>query len=92
MPKFNIGKLYMTRGIDYEIKEDEKYTKELLKCFRRYLSCDWGELTEEDRKINEEAIKNSDRILGAYNTSKGKIYIITEANHKYTTILKADEY
>lgn len=39
----------------------------------------WGNLDDEDKKTNEEALKYPDDlcVMGAYDTSKGKIWIIT---------------
>ena len=58
-----------------------------------YMACDWGDLAKGDKGLNDEAVKSgSDRILAAFPTSKGKIYIITEWNRKYTTVLFPNEY
>lgn len=92
MFRFKTGNFYMTIGIDNAIRENNNYFKELVNCFEKYLKCDWGDLTEEDIIANERALINGDRILGAYNTSQGKIYIITEADRSCTTILFATEY
>lgn len=43
-------------------------------------------------EANDIALTNGERILGAYNTSQGKVYIITECDRSTTTILFADEY
>ena len=92
MLRFKTGNFYMTVGIDNAIKQDNNYFKELVKCVEKYLTCDWGDLTEEDIIANERALINGNRILGAYNTSQGKVYIITEADRNATTILFATEY
>lgn len=92
MLKFDIGSLYKTAGIDHAINKDKNYYKELVSCFEKYLTGNWGDLCEEDKKANERAILNNERLLGAYLTSKGKIFIITEANRASTTILFANEY
>ena len=90
---FNIGKIFMTRGINEEMASDESFEKEILKAFSRYLKKDWGEMCEEDKQINDEAVKSgNNRILAFYVTSKDKIYIITEHDRSATTILFADEY
>lgn len=92
MNKF-LGKLVMTRGINDCIADDKTFTKEVLKALLRYKNHDWGDLPEEDKRMNDEAIKNSnDRVLAAYETSQGKIYIITEYDRSYTTILFSHEY
>ena len=48
-------------------------------ALQRYAVKDWGNLDDEDKKTNEEALNYPDDLylLGAYNTSKGKIWIIT---------------
>ena len=92
MLRFKTGNFYMTIGIDNAIKQDNNYFKELVKCFEKYLTCDWGDLTEEDIIANERALINGNRILGAYDTSQGKVYIITEWDRSTTTILFANEY
>ena len=100
MPKFNTGQLYKTDGIDYAISEGKNYVKELIEIENVY-ECE-NELNlsnlsdfnlEEDDKIaNEQALLNNERLLGAYLTTKGKVYIITEWDRSCTTILFAEEY
>lgn len=43
--------------------------------------------------FSDAAVKNyNDRIVAKYKTSLGDIFIITECDRSYTTILFADEY
>jgi hypothetical protein len=59
----------------------------------RHVSGDYGEVSEEDRQLNEEALVNGDRILSAYRTLKGvKLWIITEADRSCSTCLLPEEY
>lgn len=59
----------------------------------RHAALDWGDLPDDDKAVNDDAIRSGlDRILSAYNTPKGKIWIITEANRSVTTILLPSEY
>lgn len=92
MLKFELGKVCMTSGIDYAIKEDKNYYKELITCFEKYITGNWGDLCEEDKQANEDALINNERLLASYLTSKGKVYIITERDRSCTTILFANEY
>jgi hypothetical protein len=47
---------------------------------QRHVTGDFGDLGDEDRKLNEQAVVNGDRILSAYMLANGvKIWIITEA-------------
>jgi hypothetical protein len=41
---------------------------------------DWGDLDDEDRSLNDAAVRDGSRILSAYQTRKGeRLWIITEA-------------
>ena len=87
------GKLYTTRTINDEMATDIQFSKEINKCLVRYKLKDWGDLSEEDKTMNDKAVNNgNDRILASYKTSKGKVYIITEEDRTITTVLFADEY
>jgi len=59
----------------------------------RHTSGDWGEVCEDDKQANEDALLHGDRILSAYRTAKGvKIWVITEADRSSTCILLPEEY
>ena len=59
----------------------------------RHVRGDWGELCEEDREANNQAVIHGERILSAYQTKQGvKLWVITEANRSVTTFLLPDEY
>ena len=64
----------------------------LLSYLAKHLSGDWGELGEEDKKENQFSLKNGFRILSAYNTRLGKLWIITESDRSATTFLLPEEY
>ena len=52
---------------------------------------DWGDLTEDDRQRNEEALVEGGRLLSVYFVRDEKIYVITEADRSATTIMLAGE-
>jgi hypothetical protein len=62
----------------------------------RHLRGDWGDLSDDDKRANDEAVKDGDlRIFSSYNhpdSSDGKIWIITEADRSSTTLLFPSEY
>lgn len=87
-----LGKVLMTKKIASTVSESTTFANEILECMKKYINKDWGCLSEEDKQSNEEALENSDRILAAYQTSKGKVWIITEWDRSYTTILFSEEY
>ena len=92
MAGFKLGKLVMTRGVHSKIKEDVDFAIGVLDAFERYQRCDWGDLCEEDKTENEQALKNGNRIFAVYNIGNEKIWIITEHDRSVTTILFPDEY
>ena len=76
---FNMGQIVVTRSINDYMNADGKFRMENLTCLERFSNKDWGDLDEEDKQTNEEALQYPDDLylLGAYQTSKGKIWIIT---------------
>lgn len=59
----------------------------------RHQSGDWGELCEEDKQVNEDALKNCERIMSVYKSSGGqKFWVITEADRSCTTVLMPEDY
>lgn len=95
---FNVGKVVATIGVNNTIKENEQFAREIISDLQRYVNKDWGDLDEEDKQTNEDALQYPDDLylLGAYKTCKGKIYIITNrisetAGDNATTICFPDE-
>ena len=65
---------------------------DLLVLLVRHQSGDWGDVSEEDRESNEEALLMPLRIMSSYKFSNDKIWIITEADRSVTTILLPSDY
>ena len=90
--KFETGDVYLTKGVDVLTKKNDKYRGEVMKSLARYLQGDWGDLDDEDKLANEQALKYEERLLGRYNIEPRPIYIITEWDRSATTILFPEEY
>jgi hypothetical protein len=59
-----------------------------IEFLRRHMSCDWGELSDDDVRENELSVQKGFRLLSSYRTAKGQqLWIITEADRSATTIL-----
>lgn len=90
---FEIGNIVMTKRIAEDMKNNYQFSHEVQIALQKYKYQDWGNTEESDKKLNDEAVKcKNDRILAVYQTSKGKIWIITEYDRSITTILYPDEY
>ena len=92
MGLFNTGRTVMTRAIAITSSEEPKFAKFVLDSYRKHIIGNWGDLDESDKKANDKALKTDDRILSAYNMDDRKIYIITEWDRSYTTVMFANEY
>lgn len=95
---FNMGQVVVTRSINDLMAAEEKFAVEVTVALQRYAVKDWGNLDEEDKQTNEEALNYPDDlyVMGAYDTSKGKIWIITnriseKAGENATTVCFPDE-
>lgn len=86
--KFKIGQLMATPGAMREVS-----AREIGKALSRHADGDWGDVCDEDKKANDDALENDTRLLSAYHTETGtKFWIITEADRSVTTVLLPDEY
>ena len=95
---FNMGQVVVTKSINDLMAAEQKFAVEVTVALQRYAVKDWGNLDEEDKRVNEEALKYPDDlyVMGAYDTSKGKIWIITnriseKAGDNATTVCFPDE-
>lgn len=94
-PLFKLGQVVATPGALEALKRAGQSPWEFLS---RHVAGDWGELDEEDRRLNDEAVKDGSRILSAYTTKADeRIWCITEAaddhgNRAATTLLLPDDY
>ena len=59
----------------------------------RHAIGDWGDLDEDDRRMNDLAATHDERVLSAYSLpDRTRIWIITEADRSSTTLLLPEEY
>ncbi|MFN2531083.1 MAG: hypothetical protein ABR555_07280 [Pyrinomonadaceae bacterium] len=88
--RFPLGETFITPGAEEALMIAGQTGIEFL---RRHVSCDFGEVTDEDLQENELSLCEGFRVLSAYRTAKGqKLWIITEADRSSTTILLPSEY
>ena len=88
--RFSLGTVVATPGA-LEALEASNQTASVF--LDRHVNGDWGDLEEDDRRKNDEALKDESRIFSAYHTAKGvKIWCITEADRSSTCLLLPEEY
>lgn len=93
-----MGQVVTLRSINNLMAAEQKFAVEVTVALQRFAVKDWGNLDDEDKQTNEEALKYPDDlyVMGAYDTSKGKIWIITnrifeKAGDNATTVCFPDE-
>ena len=87
---FSLGQIVATPGVLQAMEAVGNSPRPFL---ARHAQGDWGDLCDEDRQSNDEALMDDLRILSAYRLNDGtKIWIITEADRSATTILLPEEY
>ena len=65
---------------------------DIVGLLHRHRSGDWGTVSDHDARANDLALQNGTRVLSAYDTSGGRLWIITEADRSATTVLLPSEY
>ncbi|HMJ91434.1 MAG TPA: hypothetical protein VK530_16550, partial [Candidatus Acidoferrum sp.] len=74
MAKLRLGKIVATPNALSQLSQDE-----ILHGIARHQAGDWGDLSSEDRRANDEALRNGTRLLSVYHTAgRVKFWIITE--------------
>lgn len=91
IPLFPLGDVVATPGALDALKKNGQTPDEFI---RRHVSGDWGDLCDEDKKLNDDALKSkNERIFTAYTLKDGtKIWIITEWDRSVTTVLLPNDY
>jgi len=96
MALFSIGQCVATPGALEALQAAEISPLQFL---ARHARGDWGDLSEGDKELNDEALTDGSRIFSAYDLpgQDQKIWIITEAEgdngHRSSTcIMMADGY
>jgi hypothetical protein len=91
--RFPLGQLIMTRSISDVIAWNPRFSRFVLGSLKRHANADWGDVSENDKKANDDDLTTGGRLFSVYKLSVGtgvdaeKIWIITEANRSATTVL-----
>ena len=89
--RFSPGQVVVTAGIDELVRQGQLNPAPYL---RRHLGGDWGDLSDNDRRLNDAALKSGeDRLFSSYQVTPDlRLWIITEWDRSITTLLLPSEY
>lgn len=88
-PLFALGQIVATPGALELLESAEEASNEFI---AKHVSGNWGDLCDEDRELNDAALKEQSRLFSAYTVGNEKIWVITEADRSSTTLLLPSEY
>lgn len=93
-PEFELGTVVMTASAMHAVPPHIA-----LPCLAKHARADWGDgLCAADRKMNDEALLNGERLLSSYLIpatechGEDKLWIITEHDRSVTTLLLPSDY
>jgi hypothetical protein len=85
---FRLGRIVATPNARESITQDD-----ILTGIQRHQAGDWGNLGDDDRVANDQALAQGGRIVSAYNAMNGtRFWLITEADRSRTTVLLPEDY
>ena len=89
--RFSPGQVVMTAGVDELVRQGRLNPSAYL---RRHLHGDWGDLSDDDRRLNDAALKSGeDHLFSSYQVAPSlQLWIITEWDRSVTTLLLPSEY
>jgi hypothetical protein len=64
----------------------------IAELLQRHLAGDWGDLDHHDIQANNQALRTGARLLSAYETPAGRVWIITESDRSSTCVLLPEDY
>lgn len=93
-PKFQLGQVVMTPGVAAILENmgDVDASRAVFTMLQRHMVGDCGDMCEEDKLSNEQAIAYGSRVMSSYKLGDETIWIITEADRSVTTLLLPEEY
>jgi len=101
----NTGELLYTSSLAELAQSNQAFSLFMMEAFTRHKNLDYGDICDQDKRINEDAVSSGGRIMSSYKIPEeltercrdDKVWIITEAenqdgNRLCTTILFPSEY
>ena len=84
--------IVLSAGVNDRVADDVGFAKHVSDALGRFIRKDWGEIGEDSKKMNDEAIISRMGIHASYGTGNDHIWIIKDAFDGPTTILYPTDY
>jgi len=82
--KFDVGQVIVTPTASRALEASGQSADEVV---LRHQSGDWGDVSEQERQVNEEALRRSYNLLSIYRTPAGqRVTIVTKGDRSLTLV------
>ena len=82
--KFDLGRVIITPTASAALQADGKTPADLLS---RHQSGDWGDVTEQERSLNERGLAGHFNLQSVYKTIRGdRVAVVTKADRSLTLV------
>jgi hypothetical protein len=89
-PRFPLGRLVATPGA---LAVFVAVGATPLDYLTRQAAGEWGDVSQDDQRANDRALRVDERLFSAYTLPDGvRVWIITEWDRSLTTVLLPEEY
>jgi hypothetical protein len=81
-PRLQLGRVLVTANAIAKLEQaqpDKAWQPEVAALVKRHEHGDWGDLCDEDKQANEEALGYGSRVLSKYRLAGFDMYVITDA-------------
>ena len=92
---FPVGQIIFSKGVLQYTSIDPAFYKFIMSCLQQHCKGKYGEVDDIDKFYNNQSAKfGGDIILSSYTYKPANtaVWILTEADRSYTTILLPEEY
>lgn len=87
---FELGKIAVTHSAESALRDSQQSAEEFI---ARHRSGDWGDITEETRRANEEGLRDGLKLESIYHTRRGeKLLVVTDADRALTSVMTPEEF
>ena len=87
IPLFDLGQIVTTPQIPELLRHDE-----IAELLRLHIHGQWDGMHPQDAANNREAVGDECRIHSVYKVREHRVWVITEADRSYTTVLFPSDY
>ncbi len=88
-----LGATVVTASLNELVRQGGNWGSAIVRGLRKHARCNWGNVCDDDAKINDAALDAGLRILSAYTGPDNvEFWIITEADRSVTTVLLPHDY